>query len=85
MNGGREGGAPRSAPLSFDDQVSNKVRGDTMGTYCDGCLTAVYDEGFYELEDQVAALDAASDTMPDHQCDKIDDPDAEIRCDCLAH
>jgi len=56
-----------------------------MGTYCDGCLTAVYDEGFYELEDQVAALDAASDTMPDHQCDKIDDPDAEIRCDCLAH
>ena len=56
-----------------------------MSTYCDGCLTAAYDEGFYEWEDQVAALDAASETMTDHQCDKIDDPGAGIKCKCLAH
>ena len=54
-------------------------------TYCDGCMTAVYDEGFYEWEEQHAALEMASEAMSDHQCDRIDDPDAGIKCDCLAH
>lgn len=54
-----------------------------MGTYCDECLTAAYDEGIDDFEAQVAALNAIEWCLPDHECAHIMEPD--IPCDCLAH
>jgi hypothetical protein len=56
-----------------------------LSTYCDGCMTAAYDEGIDGWMEQILALDAASADMPDHQCDKVDNPGAGFKCDCLAH
>ena len=51
--------------------------------FCDGCMTAAYDEGMYEAEEQYALLATASDLLPDHQCDHVEEPD--VPCDCEAH
>ena len=54
-----------------------------MSTYCDSCLTAAYDEVGGGIEEQTTVLDLVADMLPDHLCDRIDEPD--IRCDCAAH
>lgn len=52
-------------------------------TYCDGCLTAAYDEIGNGLEAQIQLLDHMADLLPDHLCDHGEEPD--IPCDCGAH
>ena len=56
-----------------------------MGTFCDACMMTAYAEGFNEAEDQRAFLEEASEALGDHPCDRLDDPDAGIKCECLAH
>ena len=56
-------------------------------TYCDGCLTAAYDEVGNGLEAQIQVLDHMADLLPDHLCDHgetMGDSDP-IPCDCAAH
>jgi len=55
----------------------------TTRTYCDSCMTAAYDEGMYEAEEQRELLDNCSDLLPDHLCDHVEEPD--IPCACEAH
>ena len=56
-----------------------------MGTFCDACMMTAYAEGFNEAEDQRAFLEEASEALGDHPCDRLDNPDAGIKCECLAH
>lgn len=48
---------------------------------CDSCLTAAYDEGADDPDVQEALCEAG--TLPDHECDHVDEP--EIACKCACH
>lgn len=54
-----------------------------MQNVCDDCMTAAYDEGILDGEQQAqVCIDLGAD-IPDHLCESTDEPD--IACACACH
>ena len=49
---------------------------------CDYCLNVAYDNGFEGYDQQAAIMVEMGADVEDHLCDRNEEPDEDIRCDC---
>ena len=52
---------------------------------CDSCLDIAWDMGVKEYDEQVRVMMEIGDVCSYHSCDKFEEPDITITCDCPGH
>ena len=53
--------------------------------FCDSCMTVAYDKVGEDVDAQEHLLATAPEVLDDHLCDRVEEPDLPIRCDCSEH
>lgn len=53
--------------------------------FCDSCLTVAYDLVGEDVDAQEQLIATAPEVLAPHLCDRVEEPELEIRCDCPEH